>query len=168
MHEAPGVRTCRNRLRGRLAAAGRRARHILAPALLLACLSAAPAAADEPPDTPANRYLAAEEYLKIYPLDMMMADTTDELLKVIPPEQHEAFLESVKQVTKRLNLEELTIYAIVKHFTVQEINALTEFYSSPEGQSIMKKFPVYMKGIMPQFMSVFPEVISAVEEKMRG
>ena len=33
---------------------------------------------------------------------------------------------------------------MAKHFTTEELNALAEFYGSPQGQSIMNKFGAYM------------------------
>ena len=168
MRDETRLETNRFRLREGLAAACRTVRHILLVALLPVCLFAAPAIAGDLPDTPANRYLAAEAYLKVSPLDPMVEETTGELLKVIPPEHHAAFRESMNRMMDRINLEELTINAVVKHFTVKEINAMTAFYGSPEGQSILRKFPVYVKEIMPQIMGVIPEVIKEIEEKMRG
>jgi uncharacterized protein len=38
---------------------------------------------------------------------------------------------------------------MANHFTVGELNALTDFYGSPEGKSAMKKFGAYMSEIMP-------------------
>ena len=141
---------------------------ILFPVLLAVCLSAGPALAEDLPDTPANRYLAAEAYLKIHPLDAMLDEITGEILKVMPQQYHEEFRRTMKEYMDRLNLEELTLNAVVKHFTVKEINALMEFYGSPEGRSIMKKMPVYMKEIMPAIMGIVPEAVKSVQEKMRG
>ena len=168
MRDETGLETSRFRLRECLAAACRTARRIVLLALLPVCLFAAPATAEDLPDTPANRYLAAEAYLKVSPLDPMVEETTKELLKVFPPEQHDLIRESMKQTMDRIDLEELTINALVKHFTVKEINAMTVFYGSPEGQSILRKFPAYTKEIMPAILGVIPEVVKAVEEKMRG
>ena len=161
-------RADRFRLQDCLTAVCRTGRHILFLALLPVCLSAAPAVAGDLPDTPANRYLAAEAYLKLYSLDTMIDDTTEEILKVMLPQYHETFRETMKLLMDRINLEELIIISLVKHFTVKEINAMTEFYGSPEGQSIIKKIPIYMKEIIPPMMSIIPEAIKSVEEKMRG
>ena len=163
MRDETGLETGRFRLRECLAAACRTARRIVLLALLPVCLFAAPATAEDLPDTPANRYLAAEAYLKVSPLDPMVEETTGELLKVISPEHHAVFRESMNRIMDRINLEELTINALVKHFTVKEINAMTAFYGSPEGQSILRKFPVYMKEIMPQIMRAIPAVVKEVE-----
>lgn len=168
MHGIAGIRSVRLRLQRFHAAVRRTGRHILLSALLAACLSAGPALAQEQRDTPANRYLAAEAYLKIHPLDAMVNEITGEILKVMPQQYHEEFRRTMKESMDRINLEELTLNAIVKHFTVKEINALTEFYSSPEGQSIMKKMPVYTKEIMPAILGIIPEAVKSVEEKMRG
>jgi hypothetical protein len=39
--------------------------------------------------------------------------------------------------------------SMAKHFTVDELNALADFYGSREGRSAMKKFGAYMADIMP-------------------
>lgn len=168
MHDTARVRAIRIGPQERLAAVCRASRHLLLPVLLLIGLSAAPAVAEDLPDTPANRYLAAEAYLKIYPPDAMVDDITDEMLKVILPQYHGLFRETMKQMTKRINLEEITINAIVKHFTVSEINAMAKFHSSPEGRAILKKMPAYAAEIMPVIMNIVPEAVKSVEEKMRG
>ena len=53
---------------------------------------------------------------------------------------------------------------LVKNFTVGELNAMTAFYGSPEGQSASKKFGPYMAGIMPQIQQ---EVKKAMDEKQK-
>jgi hypothetical protein len=46
-------------------------------------------------------------------------------------------------------LEKAATEAMVKHFTVREINALADFHGSPEGRSVMKMFGAYMAEVMP-------------------
>jgi hypothetical protein len=46
-------------------------------------------------------------------------------------------------------LERAVISNLVSHFTVREMDALTDFYESPEGRSAMKKFGAYMADVMP-------------------
>jgi hypothetical protein len=55
-------------------------------------------------------------------------------------------------MTEELDLEQVKdamVASMVKHFTVGEINALTAFYGSAEGKSVMKKFGLYMADLMP-------------------
>ena len=47
----------------------------------------------------------------------------------------------------------------MKHFTVNELKAMTAFYSTPEGKSIRPKLGVYMADIMPQ---ISKEVVDAL------
>ena len=118
-------------LQGHLAVVCRTGWRILFLALLPICLLASPGIGGDLRDTPANRYQAAEAYLNVYPLDAMMDEITGEILEVMPQQYHETFREVMKDSMNRVNLKELTINAIVKHFTVEEINALAEFYGSP-------------------------------------
>ena len=168
MHDTARIRTVRIGFQWRVAAACRAGRHMLLPVLLLVGLSAAPAVAEDLPDTPANRQLAAQAYLKIYPLEVMIGDTTEAILKALPPESHEAFLETMKQVMEKLDLEQLTVNSVASHFTLKEINAMSDFYGSAEGQSIMKKYPAYMTEISQKTAIIIAESIKAVQEKMQN
>ena len=46
-------------------------------------------------------------------------------------------------------LEAATRASLVRHFTVDELNAMAEFYSSPHGARAMRKFGAYMADVMP-------------------
>ena len=46
-------------------------------------------------------------------------------------------------------LERAVVSSMVRHFTVRELNALADFYGSPEGRSAMNKFGAYMADVMP-------------------
>jgi hypothetical protein len=50
---------------------------------------------------------------------------------------------------------------MVRHFTVRELNALTDFYGSPEGRSAMKKFGAYMADVMP---AIQQEMARAIQQ----
>ena len=168
MPDTAEMRPARLRLRQRLAILCRAGRRILFVALLPACLLAGPAAAGDLQDSPANRHRAAEAYLEAYPLEALMRDTTGAMLQAVPPEYHEAFREAMKEAMDRVNIKELSINAIVKHFTVKEISAMAEFYASPEGQSITKKFPAYMEEMLPAIIGIVLEVAMSFERKPGG
>ncbi len=46
-------------------------------------------------------------------------------------------------------MNETMVPAMVRNFTADEIEALVDFYSSPIGISIMKKFPGYLADVQP-------------------
>jgi len=118
-------------------------------------------AADAPADTPANRLAAAREYLKAAPPAEMIESTVAQLAARLPENRRDEFRKALAKVLSSEHLEEITLQAIVKHFTVKEIKALTAFYGSPEGRSISKKFTAYMADVMP---AIQQEVNEALEE----
>ncbi len=100
-------------------------------------------------DTPANRLAAADRYLKAVPPIEMIKETVDQLAARLPEDRREEFRAVLAEVFHSEHIEEITRKAIVKHFTVKEIDALAAFYGSPEGRSISKKFNAYMADVMP-------------------
>ena len=118
-------------------------------------------AAQTAPDTPANRAAAAQRYLKAVPPMELVADTVDRVASQVPEDRREEFNQALAKVVKSERIEKLTRDALVKHFTVREINALTAFYGSPEGRSITKKFGAYLADVMPAMQE---ELSSAIEE----
>lgn len=101
------------------------------------------------PDTPANRLEAARRYLKAVPPLELVQETVDQLAEKVPEDRREEFRKVLAQMVHSEHIEKITLEAIVKHFTVKEINALAAFYGSPEGRSISKKFNAYMADVMP-------------------
>ena len=55
-------------------------------------------------------------------------------------------------MTKHIHVEVLeraALASMAKHFTVDELNALADFYGSREGRSAMKKIGAYIADVMP-------------------
>jgi hypothetical protein len=100
-------------------------------------------------DPPANRLEAARRYLKAVPPLELVKETVDQLAQKVPEDRREEFRKVLAQMVHSEHIEKITLDAIVKHFTVKEINALAAFYGSPEGRSISKKFNAYMADVMP-------------------
>lgn len=115
-------------------------------------------------DTPDSRRAAALEYHKVFPMKEMIADMQKNMRdmsagfdQMVPPAQRETFKKQQEEQSKRMlatidakALEQASIDAMVKHFTTKEIQALANFYASPEGRAVMKKMPQYTADLMPQ------------------
>jgi hypothetical protein len=131
--------------------------------ILLLCLAcgAFSVFAQVVPDTPANRLAAAKRYLKAVPPAGMVTDSIDRVVGQVPEERRAEFKQALDKVIKSDRIEKITLDAVVKHFTVKEINALTAFYASPEGRSITKKFGAYLADVTP---AIQEELALAVEE----
>lgn len=51
-------------------------------------------------------------------------------------------------------------------FTLEEIEALTQFYSTPIGQSVMKKLPKVMEAIQPQIVALVQNTLPTLMPKI--
>src|SRR5689334_2056480 len=117
-------------------------------AVLFLCLSIVPLLADQA-DTPENRRTEANRYLQATPPKQMFADMAEKMAMNMPPADRQKFKDTL---TSALDVDALTkamTDAMVKHFTVQELKALADFYGSPVGKSAMGKFGAYMADVMP-------------------
>jgi len=135
--------------------------NILLGLLLLAFTLSSPARAA---DDAAARMEAAIAYEKAVPVESMVKDMMAEMEK----NPQLALTDSEKKIMRESydvkELRQKMLDAIAKHFTVPEIEALTKFYASAEGQSIMKKFPVYMADFMPYIQQQTMTIIQKLME----
>ena len=130
-------------------------------ALAWAWLGNSAVGAQNAPDTPANRMAAARRYLKAVPPAELVGDTVERVASELPADRREEFKQALAKVVKAERIEKVTLDALVKHFTVKEIDALAAFYGSPEGRSISKKFGAYLADVMP---AIQEELSGAMEE----
>jgi len=112
-------------------------------------------------DNEANRRLAAQKHLEAVPPQEMLVELSNKVVKLLPEKSQKPFLEvmqgkELQEATSRINMQ-----ALVKHFNVKEIKALTAFYGSAEGKTIRQKYGDYLADVMPQ---VNDEVIAALEK----
>ena len=132
---------------------------ILVVVMAAACSDTQPA--KSLPDNPENRTAVAKRYLEVMAPKELLQGVGKRVTPTLPEGNRKIFnqvLESpeIDKAAYRIMLE-----ALVKDFTAAELNAMTAFYGSPEGQSAWKKFSPYMDAIMPQIQQ---EVRTAVAE----
>jgi hypothetical protein len=116
------------------------------------------------PDNPENRTAAAERYLKAMPPKEMLHGMATKIAPNLPEKDRQAFVEVMNSADLEKAASRITKEGLVKNFTVGELDAMTAFYGSPEGQSASKKFGTYMMGVMPQIQQ---EVKKAMDEKQK-
>ena len=109
----------------------------------------APAIALATPDTPEARRVAVGQYFKVQPMSEMMNDMQDRMMQGMPPQMRASMQAQKLSPSDIQMIEAAATDSMVKHFTIGEIEAMTAFYSSPEGRSVMKKMPDYMADLMP-------------------
>jgi hypothetical protein len=116
------------------------------------------------PDNPENRTAAAERYMKAMPPKEMLQGLATRVTMNLPEKDRAAFVEVMGSADLEKAASRITMEGLVKNFTVGELNAMTAFYGSPEGQSAAKKFGPYMAGVMPQIQQ---EIKKAMDEKKK-
>jgi hypothetical protein len=115
------------------------------------------------PDSPEGRRLAAERYLAAMPFDDIVAEMIRELSRGVPEQDRDRFVRLMQSTVRPYFLKHLTIENLVKHFTVDEIDAMTRFNASPEGRSILKKFGPYMADLMPAIQAELLRVAAEIK-----
>lgn len=137
---------------------------LLLPGFLLAisiagCRPSAPRESGKV-DTPDNRLKAARQYVIRVPPSGFVDGAIKELTAQREPSQREAFQQLLKRELRERVIEETIVQALVKHFTVEEINALAEFNSSPQGLGVQRKLTDYMADVLPPVQQEISRVIS--------
>jgi hypothetical protein len=130
--------------------------------LVISVINAVPAIAD---DSQAARQAAVNRYLKIVPMRKMLEDSYTEIAKQIPKEKQEQFLSDMRSIVDADKIEGIARRAMVKTFTVDELNALSDFYGSKNGASAMRKFGPYMGEVMPPLMQEIQRAITQLQAR---
>ena len=109
----------------------------------------------------ADKQAAVERYLRAVPMSKMMEDTYVQLAKQVPQDKQAQFIADMRKVVKAERVEQIAKGAMLRTFTLEELNALADFYSSEHGASAMAKFGAYMGEVMPPLMQ---EIQRAVQD----
>jgi hypothetical protein len=115
-------------------------------------------------DTPENRAKAADRYLQVVPVQERMAEIVDKLALYLPAPQRELFKSAM---TKHLDFKaviQATERALIKTFTADELQAMSDFNSTPNGKCISKKLGSYMDNLMPSMQLEATKAAQAAEQ----
>lgn len=113
------------------------------------------------PDNPENRTAVAKRYLEVMAPKELLQGVGKRVTPTLPEGNRKIFNQVLESPEIDKAAYRIMLDALVKDFTAAELNAMTAFYGSPEGQSAWKKFSPYMDAIMPQIQQ---EVRTAVAE----
>ena len=103
-------------------------------------------------DTIGNRLAAAERYAEVFDFEKMLSDTIAAVAQNISPDKRAAYVDYMNRGIDRAKLRNLLVISLVEVFTTDELNALADFYGSPIGRSILKKFPQAMAVFTPALL----------------
>lgn len=149
---------------GRRANTGKR-RSTLAVSLLAALALSSAALADGRTDAAGKRVEAAKTYLKLVPVERMADNVAGNVMLLIPEEKRGLFRKGVSEGLAEANIEDIMVKIVSKHFSAAEIDAMTAFYGSPEGQAIQRKMQGYMADISLHVIPIIRKSVTDVMEK---
>lgn len=112
-------------------------------------------------DTVEERTKAATAYEKLVPVKDIVDGYFDgfkENPKIHAPDED---IEKMRAIYDYETTRLTQIQMLVKHFTLEELEAMIAFYSAPAGQSAMKKMPLFVNEFMP---SIHSTVMAAVQK----
>jgi hypothetical protein len=107
-----------------------------------------PATAGTLPDTPENRQAAAQTYIQYAAFEELVQNVIAAFALKMPESQRKDFIDKMKWNVRVDTIEKTAVDSLVRHFSVEELTALTEFAGSPQGRGVMKKFGAYMSDLM--------------------
>jgi len=94
-------------------------------------------------------------------------NTIVELLAANQPEaERERYVSAVLDGLGNREIDRITQQALIKHYTPVGIDALSEFFGSPVGKSILHKFPAYTAEITPAISAEVDRARLTAREKM--
>lgn len=117
------------------------------------------------PDNPENRIVVAKRYLEVMPPKEMLQGMANRVVARLPENNRKAFMDVMSSQEIEKAAYKFTLDGLVKHFTVDELNAMVAFYGSPAGQAAYKKFSPYMGEIMPQIQQEVKKALEVVQKQ---
>jgi len=110
------------------------------------------------------RVKAAAEYEEVMPVKSLMDDIFEKFKEDPNIQKDPALFEIMISAIDKDKVRDETISLMAKNFTLEELVALKDFYSTDVGQSIYKKMPEYMSQAMPLIQK---EVAKGVQAMMK-
>ena len=97
----------------------------------------------------ADTLAAADRLLAVQDLKSVTTDMARKISASLPAEQQQAYIAGMTDPAFLVKLNEAARQSMAKHFSVEELNALADFYAKPVAKSAMAKMGDYMTDLMP-------------------
>ena len=112
----------------------------------------------------ADKMQLAKEYVATVPVENEVRMAIEHMAQQMPAEQRVLFRQLGEKSIDYNRLRAEAEKAVAETFTESEIKAMTDFYSSPEGQSVRQKMPEYDKRMEPVMTSILQDFVKKLQE----
>ncbi len=101
----------------------------------------------------------AERMHEIRPARAQIDDAIDSISKRLPASERGKFLVSVRDAIDYEQIERHSIESMAEVFTVEELEAMVEFYSRPVTRNISDKFSEYHQLMQPEIVRMLDKAM---------
>ena len=117
--------------------------------LSVLALSTSVMAQDAASDELSKKLTLAKQYSQAVPVEKEVANAIEGLVVQVPKEDRVLFKSILDRTIDVSRVRSASEMALAELFTVQELEAMIEFYNSPEGQAVREKMPEYESRLEP-------------------
>ncbi len=97
----------------------------------------------------------------------MMKDMAGKISTQLPPAQQQAYIDALTDPGFLERLKGAARESMAKHLTVEELNALADFYSQPVAKSAMAKMGDYMADLMPFIQKEMMDIAQKMQQSKK-
>jgi len=119
----------------------------------------------EAKDEKNDRMMAAKRYAETSQIFSLWEKSIISIANKMPEAKRSDFISNMKKIVSIENIEKKAIDSMARYFTTEELNALADFYGSPVGKSIMKKFDAYIADVQ---VILREEMIKVIKEHKKN
>ena len=117
---------------------------------------------DNPDDFPRRLNLARTMH-NIRPAREQVNDAIDRVAATLATSQQQVFKDTMRRVLDYRTIENISINAMAETFSVEELEAMVAYYSTPEAQSISEKYAQYEQQVSPEIVRMIDKAMMRVK-----
>ncbi len=118
-----------------------------------------PAFAQDDMDVTKRRELALEMH-KIRPAREQVSEAVNQVARNLPPADQERFIAMVDKAFDYEALEKMSVDTMVALFTTAELQAMVDYFGSPEAKAVAKKLPIYQEKLQPEIIRMLDQALA--------
>jgi uncharacterized protein len=130
------------------------------------CLAISVPAAAQKAAAPANTLAAADRLIAAQDVNAMMKDMATGMAKSLPEAARGPFIEEMTDQAFMARYTEQMRTVMAKNFSVEELDALADFYSKPLAKSAMAKMGTMMSELMPFLQGEMPAMVERLQKRV--
>lgn len=105
-------------------------------------------------DPKIQKLALAREMHEYRPASVQIRTALEAVSKRLSPADAATFRNAIEKTADYKELEERSIEAMADIFTLEELQAMVDYYSKPEAQSASEKFSEYQKSLQPEIVKM--------------